>query len=1680
MERRRRTPGRNPGRLFISLLEALAMIAVTLTVPAAAQGAEVGEHPNVVSTQPANNTPHVLDGYVTGVVEIGSNTIAVGNFTQVRNPGNDTQVMTRNNIFSFKTDSGQINSDFTPTLDGEVTDVISAGDGTNIFISGNFNTVNGATSRKVAKLNAQTGNRVSGFANPAFNGQVAEVQLANGMLYAAGRFSSVSGSARTLLAGLDPATGALQTDVNLLFEEPRKGSMSIFSMDISPNGSEMVVMGNFQRTEGQERRQIAKIDLAENGQASLADWSTQRYAPACSSSFNTYMRDVEYSPDGEFFVVVTTGAYFSGTLCDTAARWESADTGTGLNPSWVDYTGGDTLTAVTITDHVVYVGGHQRWMNNPFAGDRWGPGAVEREGLAALDVRNGVPLSWNPGRTRGYGVYELVANTGGMWITSDTDRIAGYQYRGRMAYMPLKGGAGFPNENIGNLDEPLFVLGAGAEGNEQVLVKREFSTAGVASNTEIETGTGWSQIRAAFMIDGVLYTAHDDGTMQRRSFDGTDFGAPEVVETLGLSTFTSELASMTGAFYDPQTARLYFTRSGSNTLNYRYFVPESQIIGAQLHTSASNGAALNWGRSTAVFLSGGQLMVADNTGALSSWQWDAEAGNVVLESKQAESGPQIDGIDWSTGDAFLYAADEPQESASDPDPRAEFSTTVSGSLVNFDAEQSSTDEGSITSYAWDLGDGTTATGEQAQHSYTETGDYTVTLTITTSGEETAVSSRLIKLGGEFTGPAAPSDAYGAKVYNDQPDLYWRLGESSGNTAADASGAGNDGTYYRSVDRGVPGALAGVEDTAIGLSSNLSLTYGWLASNRTATNPGPFSVEIWFKTDTTGGGTLASFGNRNSELSNQHDRKIFMQNNGQLVFGTYPGSEARATTADAFNDNQWHHAVATQGADGMNLYVDGTLRASHPATTAENYTGYWKVGAETAWSGPSRAWFIGSLDEFAVYGYRLGEAAVAEHYTLGSNEPPANQLPVAQFSMDATGLKIAVDSSESNDPDGSITSYAWDFGDGTTADGIFLNHTYEQDDEYEVSLTVTDNRGDTATSTQQVTVEQAPNQIPEAVISVTGAGLQVALDGSESTDPDGEITAYDWELGDGTTATGPSVEHEYAEPGTYTITLTVTDDRGGSHAATSDYEAAEIQPLVFIDAAEVSMSSTRARVNLPSGIQAGDGLLLLTASNSTTQTMSDPSGVTGWEKLGEQASGGVHTRAFSKVATAADAGAEVVLATGGTIKTSIHVLVYRGISQDWVQEANGLISSTSSTEKQAPAVNVAQAGSIVVSYWADKGSVENAVTPPDTDTVRGTAAGTGGGRMTSAASDHVEMAFGEHPGAIAQLQVASTRTAAWSVVLNPGNGAPAVANEPPVAQFTATSDGLEVSVDATGSSDADGTVSGYAWDFGDGNASTGSTANHSYAEAGTYTISLVVVDDEGASSAAVVQEMVVEQVAPEPEPGTGATVEFVAATETNMSSTAPQLEVPTQVAQGDGLLLMATVNSTTPTVSEPSGVTGWTLEDSLVEDGTQTFLYSKVAEAADAGAPVVLAMDSYAKTGMHLLAYRGVGENWVQDVSIELLRDAGTEKFTPSATATGEGVLAIGFWADKGSISNALTAAPGLISLGTTNGSGGGRITSLAAHTDGPVAAGTVDALLATMDSSAHRTVSMIITLKGKE
>jgi PKD repeat protein len=154
----------------------------------------------------------------------------------------------------------------------------------------------------------------------------------------------------------------------------------------------------------------------------------------------------------------------------------------------------------------------------------------------------------------------------------------------------------------------------------------------------------------------------------------------------------------------------------------------------------------------------------------------------------------------------------------------------------------------------------------------------------------------------------------------------------------------------------------------------------------------------------------------------------------------------------------------------------------------------------------------------------------------------------------------------SDPDGTIANYAWNFGDGQTAAGPTLNttnHTYGTAQTYQVTLTVTDNNGAVGIASTTVTVA-APNsnQLPVARFvysgtTPTGTLRWSAIDfnGSASSDPDGTIATYTWNFGDGSPATGPSptlktTNHTYASAGTYTVTLTVTDDKGGQGSATT--------------------------------------------------------------------------------------------------------------------------------------------------------------------------------------------------------------------------------------------------------------------------------------------------------------------------------------------------------------------------------------------------------------------------------------------------------------------------------------------------------------------------------------------------
>jgi Malectin domain len=415
----------------------------------------------VVSAHPVSWTPQVTNGAVIAITQIGNRIIAAGNFTTVKQTTTSANI-TRNRMFAFDATTGAIDMTFNPNFNGSINSIDT--DGTYIYAGGSFTTVGGASAPRVAKLTA-AGALVPGLPTP--NKSVNEVVVRGSRLYIGGAFTTVGGAANTrrALAAVDKNTGALLAQVNVPFTGLYNGGgTNIKRFDVSPDGTKLVAVGNFTTVGGAPRAQLAMLDTPSTGNAAVSTWSTDRYDaahnPSCASVFDTFMRDVDFAPDGSYFAISATGAYGGGgpqgTLCDTVTRWETTASGNGpQQPTWADYTGGDTTYGVAATGTAIYVGGHMRWENNPFQGDQAGPGAVPREGIAALDPVNGLPLTWNPGRTRGTGAQALYATSAGLWVGSDTAKFAGQTHQ-RIAFVPLAGGTSIPVVNPATLPNNLF------------------------------------------------------------------------------------------------------------------------------------------------------------------------------------------------------------------------------------------------------------------------------------------------------------------------------------------------------------------------------------------------------------------------------------------------------------------------------------------------------------------------------------------------------------------------------------------------------------------------------------------------------------------------------------------------------------------------------------------------------------------------------------------------------------------------------------------------------------------------------------------------------------------------------------------------------------------------------------------------------------------------------------------------------------------------------------------------------------------------------------------------------------------------------------------------------------------------------------------------------------------------
>lgn len=430
--------------------------------------------------------------------------------------------------------------------------------------------------------------------------------------------------------------------------------------------------------------------------------------------------------------------------------------------------------------------------------------------------------------------------------------------------------------------------------------------------------------------------------------------------------------------------------------------------------------------------------------------------------------------------------------------------------------------------------------------------------------------------------------------------------------------------------------------------------------------------------------------------------------------------------------------------------------------------------------------------------------------------PVNEPPVASAGPDlvaTVGVPVTLSGTGSFDRDGTIASYAWRLVDGTTGSGPVFSHAFMAPGQFTVTLRVTDNSGDSAEDTVVVNVAPA-NQSPVAVAGpaqVGRIGVPLSFSAAGSRSPGRRLVSFNWNFGNGSTAAGLVVSNTFPVAGQYSVGLTVTDDAGAS-ATTST-----LVTIVPPDANQPPSANTT-----PVAATSPGSAVLFDASGSV-----DPDGTINsysWD--------------YGDGNTGAGLATVYRYAAGGTFVARLTVRDSAGISGVWHKvvavsgnQAPQAFAGPDQTHTLGAPTRFSAAGSMddgaIASYQWDFGD---------------------GASSSGVYVEHVYSAPGTYT-AVLRVTDNAGLTATDTVVVTI---LPSTVNLLPVARLSGQSQGnvgLLVYFDGSQSTDLDGTMAGYRWDFGDGQVASGANASHAYAAAGIYTVTLTVTDNLGASASA---------------------------------------------------------------------------------------------------------------------------------------------------------------------------------------------------------------------------------------
>lgn len=492
--------------------------------------------------------------------------------------------------------------------------------------------------------------------------------------------------------------------------------------------------------------------------------------------------------------------------------------------------------------------------------------------------------------------------------------------------------------------------------------------------------------------------------------------------------------------------------------------------------------------------------------------------------------------------------------------------------IQFNASASTPSNGT---FFWTFGDGRTATGRTQTHRYGQPGTYIVTLTVTSDTGQTATATSTVNVTTTLPGQSANFTFSPATPAVNQ-DIYFNASTStvSGATYSWDFGDGTTGTGVTATKRYARAGTYTVvlratnpvgQSASTARSITVSSTSPQVVASFTFSPTSPaVNQEVFFNASASrpeNGNYSWNFGDgeTGSGVTPSHRFDAPGTYTVTLTVTNDVGQSATATrtvTVSATSGQVTASFVFSPTIPGVDQEVFFDASASRPTTATFN----WNFGDGRTGAGVTpthRYTLAGTYTVLLVVTNEFGQTATTSR-TITVSLSSSSVIANFTFSPTSPGINqdVFFNASASRPTDG---TFMWNFGDGATGGGVTPTHRYAQAATYSVTLTVTNDAGQFATTSRSVTVTSTGPLTADFTFSPTDPSISRGTNSVifDATPSSASAVSWTWDFGDGTAVeTGRRVTHTFTRVGTWVVRLTIADADGRIATVTKNVTVAQ--------------------------------------------------------------------------------------------------------------------------------------------------------------------------------------------------------------------------------------------------------------------------------------------------------------------------------------------------------------------------------------------------------------------------------------------------------------------------------------------------------------------------------------------